>query len=349
MFWGFSAQAVNLGLSINPQVFELDVFPGETITQKINLGNKSEVALPIIVSLVDFTAQENSGEMIFDESLQDISVASRKWFKIKDSNLLLEPGEEKKVDFTISIPANAETGGHNVVMLFEPQLPSFYFQPGQPRAIPVIGALFLISVKTLSLESAEVKQKLEIAEFSLPKEERMEGVENFIRKLTVNIAQAADVNIIDKPPQNFILKIKNNDIYHIKPFGKIVIYNIFGSRVGESEIPRQTILAGKTRQFPVAFSPEIPRIFKWLPSSISGFLTNNFFFGKYTAKIELQASSPLTAEILQANIPVVLNIFSLPWKFWLTVFLIAGILILLVVKYRNRFLLALKTLINKPA
>jgi hypothetical protein len=341
MFWGFSVQAVNLGLSISPQVFELDAYPGEKITQKINLGNKSEVALPIVVRLVDFTAEEDSGEMLFDESLQDPSIASRKWFEIKNSNLLLGPGEEKEINFTISVPGNAEPGGHNVVMFFEPQLPSYYFQPGQPRAIPVIGALFLISVKMLSLEQPDPsispgQVKLEITEFSLPKEERMAGVENFVKTLTAGVVQAADINIIDKPPQKFILRIKNNDIYHIKPFGKIVIYNIFGKKAGETEIPRQTILAGRTRQFPVEFSPETPKIFKWLPASISGFLANNFFFGKYSAKIELQAKSPLSAEILQTNLSVVLTIFSLPWKFWLGFILIFGLLAFLIIKYRKR-------------
>ncbi len=90
--------------------------------------------------------------MEFDESAQDPSITSRKWFKIKNPNFILEAGEKEEINFEIAVPENAEPGGHYSVMLFEPQLPAFYFKPGQPRTIPVIGVLFLISVKILALE-----------------------------------------------------------------------------------------------------------------------------------------------------------------------------------------------------
>ncbi|GAI37810.1 unnamed protein product, partial [marine sediment metagenome] len=117
---------VSLGLSVNPQIFELDVFPGEKHPKRINVGNLSEVAIPITVRVTDFTAAEDSGEMLFDESSQDPSFASRKWFEIENPNFILEPKETKKVHFTIEVPENAEPGGHYAVMLFEPRLPSFY-------------------------------------------------------------------------------------------------------------------------------------------------------------------------------------------------------------------------------
>ena len=77
-------EPMTLGLSVNPQIFELDVFPGEKHSRKINLGNLSEVALPILVRVTDFTAAEDSGEMLFDESSQDPSFASRFWFEIEN-------------------------------------------------------------------------------------------------------------------------------------------------------------------------------------------------------------------------------------------------------------------------
>ena len=166
LFFGLPAQALKLGLSVSPQIFELDVFPGETISQKIKIGNLSELSLPITVKVVDFTAEEDSGEMIFDEASQDPSIASRKWFKIENPDLILEPGERRDVLFSINVSENAEPHGYYSVMIFEPRLPSFYFEkpsqiseemiPVQPRAIPVVGVLFLTSIKTFALEP-EVK------------------------------------------------------------------------------------------------------------------------------------------------------------------------------------------------
>ena len=349
-------QNISPRLSVSPHTFDLGVLPGEVIADKIKLTNKSDVALPILVRTTDFTASDEIGGMSFDELSQDISFASRKWIKIENPNFILEPGETEKVNFTISVPENAEPGGHYAVMLFEPKLPSFYFKEDQPRAIPVIGVLLLFSVKTFTLEPPEY-QTLEIVEFSVPKEERiaiMEAslsvVQRTYQRLSASIigqvqaAQPFQIEITKKAPSSFILRIKNNDIYHLKPFGKVLIYNIFGRKVGEAEVPQRTILPGKIRQFPIEFSPQASLYLKWLPESIANFLTENFFFGRYQARLSLEAKSPLTAEILQPNIPFVLTFFSFPWQFWLIFILTFGLLIFLTIKYRKRITLAFKTL-----
>jgi len=365
LFFEFSVNAENISpsLSVSPNTFDLTVLPGEVQTGKIKIGNRSEVALPILARTVDFSAAGEEGEMTFDELSQDISFASRKWIKIENPNFILNPGETKEVYFTIQVPENAEPGGHYATFLFEPQLPSFYFEeptppsgeplmlepdleitPVQPRVVPVIGVLFLFSVQTFTLEP-ETGQKLEVVEFSIPREERLASLENFLSKLMGNIVEAASsITITKKSPQNFILRIKNNDIYHIKPSGKVLIYNFFGNKVGETEIPQRTILPGQIRKFPVEFSPEIPEKLKWLPASLSEFLVQNFFAGKYQAKIELQTKSPLTAEVFQPKIPVVLTFFSFPWQFWLSFIFISGLLFFLLVKYKKRIKLAFKTL-----
>jgi hypothetical protein len=346
-------QPTSLGLSVAPQVFELDIFPGEKIEKKIDLKNLSEVPMPILVKVTDFTAQENSGEMEFDESLQDPSIASRKWFEIENPNFILESSERREVQFSINIPENAEPGGHYSVMLFEPQLPSFYFKPGQPKTIPVVGVLFLFSVKTFALEP-EIEKKLEVVEFSLPKEERLVALENIFRvvsrsvsrglaSITSAYAQTSEIQITREAPSSFVLRIKNNDIYHLKPFGKILIYNIFGKKVGETEVPKMTILPGKTRAFPVEFSPEIPEKFKWLPASISNFLVQNFFVGKYRAALQLRETDAEQDAKLRES----LVFWALPWKFWLPLLIMLVVLMYFGIKYRERIKLAAKTLIGR--
>ena len=80
--------------------------------------------------------------MIFDESLQDPSIASRKWFEIEKPDLVLDKGESREVDFIINVPETAEIGGHYAVILFEPLQSSLHFGEKQVRSIPVIGVLF---------------------------------------------------------------------------------------------------------------------------------------------------------------------------------------------------------------
>ncbi|GAH82195.1 unnamed protein product, partial [marine sediment metagenome] len=172
------------------------------------------------------------------------------------------------------------------------------------------------------------------------------ALENLVSRLTAGVAQAASVNIVEKPPEKFILRIKNNDIYHIKPFGKVLISNIFGKKVGETEIPQRTILPGQIRKFPIEFFPETPNYLKWLPTSIANFLVQNFFVGKYQAKIALEAKSPLSAEILKPGTTSILTFFSLPWKFWLIFLVILGTLIFFSLKYRSRVIKAARILIS---
>jgi len=342
LFLGVTVQAQeasSLGLSVNPQIFELDVFSGEKIPQKIKLRNLSDVPIPILVKVTDFTAVEDSGEMEFDESAQDPIIASRKWFKIEKPNFILAAGEKKEVNFEILVPENAEPGGHYSVVLFEPQLPSFYFKPGQPKTIPVVGVLFLISVKTLSLEPASVERPIEIAEFRIPKEERLQNFEKALASIFHIIpgVSAAAINIVEKTPSSFLLRIKNNDIFHHKLSGKVLIYNFFGKKVGEKEIVKTTILPGKIRQFPVDFSPEIPENLKWLPASISNFLIKNTALGKYRVVLEIKE------EKNQIELNQALNFWVLPWKIILPSF---SFLILLVI-IRKRIVAALKILIGR--
>lgn len=343
LLFGFCVKAqedVSLGLRVNPQIFELDVWPGEEIKRKISLGNNSSVPLPIEVRMTNFTAKENSGEMMFDEVLQDPLIASRKWFKIEDPDFILDIGEKKEINFTISVPENAELGGHYAVMIFEPRPPSFYFEENQVRNLPVIGVIFMISVKSLSI-TPEAEQKLEIVEFSLPEEERLLSLERTLSRFTAGVAEAADLNITKTSPSGFILRIRNNDIYHIKPSGKVLIYNFLGQEVSEASISKKTILPGKTRSFPVEFDPNPSRFLKWLPVSIRNFF-HNLFLGRYEARLQLQAESPLKAEVVQPDIYDTLIFFSIPWK----VCLVMVFLVVILIKYRRRIRKSIEVLIR---
>lgn len=341
------AQDIVPKIGVSPHTFELDVLPGQSLEEQIKIINQSDAPLPMTTKMVNFSAEEETGQMLFDEALQDISINPSLWFKIEKPDFILDPDEVEKIKFQIQVPENAEPGSHYAVMIFRPSLPSFYFkEEALVKNIPEIGVLFLVSVKRFSLEP-EVEQKLEIVEFSVAKEKRILGLENLLSKTLGGVVFASGLEIVEDSYLNFILKIKNNDIYHIRPSGRLLIYNWFGEMVGEAEVPKLTILPGKTRVFPIEFKPEVPEILKWLPASISNLLVRNFFIGKYQAELELDVKSPVVAEIFRVDITDVLTFFSLPWRFWLTTIFILGLFILIFRKYKNRIKLSLKTLLTK--
>jgi len=278
-------------LSASPHTFELDISPGEVLEKKVKIFNQSDVAIPIHARAVDFSAKEDSGDIIFDEMNQDASISARKWIKIKNPDIILDPGETKEINFTIDVPNNAEPGGHYATLFLEPTLPSFYFKEGQPRAVPVIGVLFILSLKTLSLDQSSDKAQAEIVEFGIKPENRMQGLEKALAsafQVIPSVSASGEVSIVEKTPFGFFLRIKNNDIFHHRFEGKVIVYNIFGIKLGETEIKKTTILPGKVRMLAAEFNPEAPRWLNWLPASISDFLNHNYLLGVYQASLEIK-------------------------------------------------------------
>jgi hypothetical protein len=336
--YGFaSAQNVDLGLSVSPQVFEMDVMPGQVISKEIKLGNTSNVPLPITIKTTDFTAQDGSGEMEFDDSMQDPAIASRKWFTFEKPDFILDVGERETVKFTIAVPADAEPGGHYSVVLFEPQLPNYYFNPSQPKVIPEVGVLFLLSVNNLYTEEPdESSAKMQISEFKIPQNNKLEGLENILSGIFPPIFAASELNIVEKKPSSYVLSVKNNDIYHHKISGKLSIYNSLGKLAGETEISKLTVLPGKSREFVIDISQsENVQIFKFLPASISGIFSANGSLGKYKAVLNLDDGTG--AEMVQT-----LQFWALPWKTGL----LLVILMIIILLFRKRLTSSLGYLLN---
>jgi len=334
------AQVDRLGLAVSPQIFELDVLLGETINDKIKIRNTSQVAMPINVTAVNFSAAQETGDMIFEEGLDDISIASRKWLEIETPDFILDPGEKKDIHFSINVPENAEPGGHYMVVLFEPQLPSFYFREGEPRSIPVMGVLFLLSVKSLSLDPVAMDEQIQIVEFGVPAEQRMQNLEKALASIVdfVPLASAMEINVVDKTPSSFVLRIKNNDIFHHKLAGDLFIYNAFGKKVGETKIERTTILPGKIREFPVEFQAERSHNFKWLPAGISNFLIQNTSLGKYKAELVLEVDNLKEKQRLS----MATDFWAVPWKIGFIILFLATALFF----FRRRIAAAVKALLG---
>ena len=326
--WIAIAQEIKPRLAVAPHTFEFEVSRGEILENKIKVLNQSELAIPMATRISDFTAAEETGQMIFDEASQDPSFASRFWIKIENPNFILDPGETEEVKFSIEVPENAEPGGKYAVVLFEPQLPSFYFKEGQPRTIPVIGVLFLFSVKVEGLE--RTGKPLTIAEFSIPENLHLKRLENLAGLISETFAaEKRTFLIVEKSKLPFTLLLKNEDIYHIKPEGKLEVLKENGKIVGETEIKEITILPGKTRKFPVEFKPDLPGIFKkYLPASISNFISKNFLFGQYKAHLFLKTED----NIIEKDV----EFWAFPWKITLLTVLICCIVLTFLIKYRKR-------------
>jgi ribosomal 30S subunit maturation factor RimM len=350
-FFCFSAASktnAQIKLMLSPEIFELQLEKGEVYNEKVKICNKGEMAIPFEAITSNFSAEEISGTTLFYDNLSDnndeendILFNPRKWMKIENPNFILDPQETASIKFTISVPENAENGGYYTVIFFEPKISSsgnIYQNESGISVVPKIGTLFLISVG--KREKLADVSFLTISEFSIPEKFHLKKLEDSVINITglVSTAYAETIktfSVVETSQLQFNLKIKNNDTYHTKPFGKLAILSNNGKTIGETEIRKTTILPGKTRQIPADFNPEIPAIVQKLPDPLSNLISKNLFFGKYRALLTLNIGDTTTTEEIE--------FWIFPWKFFLIIAFISAIFILM----RRRIKGAIMVLVRK--
>lgn len=309
------AQSVSTHLNIAPAKIELEVRRGDTLEDFVRIGNKSDVSMPLEARVLNFTAEDYTGAIQFiskealraetEEGIDDTSFNTAKWIEIKNPNFILDAGGSEDIDFTVKVPENAEPGGKYAVILFEPKIPASALEEGVSLIIPEVGMLLIFTVDVEGVERAE--EPFAISSFQLPEEERMRTLETMAgaaRDLIVPGARAGEIlQIIEKSSFSFTLGIRNKDIVHFRPEGKITMYNFWGKKTDEIEVRQQTILPGKTRELRVKFDPGEKEDSGILPR----FIARNLYLGSYSAIVQLKIPDGFSDQ-------EVFTFWIFPWK-----------------------------------
>ena len=101
-------------LTLSPTRFEIRGNPGDTLNEEIILINETETAETFYVSFSNFEAQGESGSPAFVEPKDDLGT----WMTTELGSVYLAPRQQKIVPFKITIPADAEPGGHFAVIFW---------------------------------------------------------------------------------------------------------------------------------------------------------------------------------------------------------------------------------------
>jgi len=336
-------------LIVSPEMFELHLKKGEVYENKIKIYNKGENPMPLRAIAANFGAEDYTGTTIFynnpkseNSEETDLSINPQRWIKIKNPNFILDSKETVKVDFTVSVPENVENGGYYAVIFLEPMTGSDSHSEGDKsglKILPKIGILFLI---TIGERDPSFDGKLiTVAQFSIPEKYHLKKLENSLTGLIglFQVAKADKKNlfsIVETGRLQFDLIIKNNDVYHNKPYGKLAILSSDGKMIGETEIRKTTILPGKSREIPVEFNPEIPEFAKKLPAPLSSFISKNLLFGKFYAELTLNVEDKMTTEKIE--------FWIFPWKTAIWIFIILAAILIL----RKRIVMAMKVVLLNP-
>lgn len=157
--------AVSPSVGISPPLVREDIKPGETKEYQLVLTNYGKDTLPLTASTLNITAIDEEGAPQF--STQPGPRSASKWVTILNPDVVIEKGQAKKVTVKITAPKDAAPGGYHVAIVFQANLPSYYFDlDAGARILPAVTSTFLLSVITDNLPTVE---SLTVTDFKVPK------------------------------------------------------------------------------------------------------------------------------------------------------------------------------------
>lgn len=219
------------GFRISPVRQEFTIEKGKSDVLNMTLENPADAPTTARAIVNDFIASDKEdGEprLILDDSAE----APKNSFKTlvqPIGDVQLGPKEKKEITVTIKIPENAHSGGYYGAVRFAPV--SQETGPGNVGLTASVGTIVLVRVP------GNLTERLDLLELTSGQNGK---AKSFIT--------SGDVSVITR--------LKNEGDIHVKPFGKLVVKNMFGKvvyegefNVGDTEDSRANILPGSTRKF----------------------------------------------------------------------------------------------------
>jgi hypothetical protein len=217
------------GIQVSPALVELNVKRGETYTINLRAMNVTDGELLYGISIEDFVAAGETGapRIVEDSNLPD--TASVKTWVSSESEFTLGARKEKNVDVLVTVPSNAEVGGHYGVIRFSGSTPNI--DTTGVGVTASTGVLLLIRV------DGTITEKANLASF-----------------FTAN-NDGKQSSFFESGPINFAVRVQNTGNVHVKPTGNVEVKDMFGNVVGNVAVnnttPPSNVLPSSIRRFDV--------------------------------------------------------------------------------------------------
>ena len=301
----FSAYA----LTISPARLELGANPGDTVQETFTIINEQDTEQVYYTSVENFEAQGESGTPNFTKSNEGLA----SWVTV-DEKITLKKGEKLKVPFSVTVPTDADAGGHFAAIFLSTQPPSL--NGGDVSVGAKIGMLLLLRV------SGDIKEEGGALSFTIK-----DGGK-----------------IVTTLPVDFVYRFNNTGNDRVKPTGVITVKNTFGMETQNLNANKNegNVLPSSVRRFEVRWGEEDAP-----PASASFFSfvkyeMKNFALGLYFADLNLSFGTNGTSENS-------LYFFVLPWHLLTVIFVTLAVVILILrgaLKRYNKWIIKQARLAN---
>lgn len=204
-------------LTVSPSKIELKGDPGQVVNGEFELLNEQKNDITFYSSYENFEASGEDGAPNFVVGNYDLAT----WIK-SDSSVTLKAGEYKKIPFTISIPKNADAGGHFAAVFWGTNPPAANGETSVSIGAKT-GILVLLTV------SGEVKEGGNLLGFSTKDNQR----------------------VFNSLPVDFYYRFQNGGGDRLKPVGTVKIKNMFWMTAAEFDANKNSgnVLPNSTRRF----------------------------------------------------------------------------------------------------
>ena len=195
---------------VGPAKTELFLKRGEKVTKSLSVVNRTDREQIFTVEIEDFTGSRDLKQSVVLLGNDRSPYSLRDYIKPEQNSFKLKSKQRGVIDVVISIPNDAEPGGHygSVLVSSAPSSQEEDELDNKTRTISRIGALYFVRVE------GKVKEDAKLTGF------RMENSKSFY----------------EKGPFNFELLFENNSSVHLTPGGRIEVKNMIGRKVKDLEV-----------------------------------------------------------------------------------------------------------------
>lgn len=288
-------------ITVSPPIMEIAAKRGDVITNSIKVTNDSNVEQTYYISVERFVAEGDQGAAAFIPDSSPMELPS--WIQFSTLQVTVGPDERKVVPFSITVPPNADPGGHYASIFLSTTPPA-------PRGGSQVSIGGRLGVLLLLRVDGQVNESALINSFSAKK------------------------GAVSALPVTFSVKVQNQGNVHLKPRGNVTITNSFGRVVAVVDVNAQgsNVLPQSSRELTASWVKN--------PNAVAGANSSfwakyrqekaNFAFGKYTADLSMVYGA--TNKPLSANA----SFWVIPWRVMtINLILIAIIAVLLVIGVRR--------------
>jgi len=226
-----NAQEAGNGLRISPPRVVKSIFPGSSDTFSIDVTNVTAGSLVAIVTVDNFTSQDEAGtpQLVVDEDFNP--PYSIEPFIGEFENLKLPPGVKTTLDVTVDIPTDASPGAYYGLIRFT-AVPDGVEDTSGVALSASVGTIVLLEVP------GDIVEAMSLVELAAAKGQP---------------GNTATGSLFENAPDSVVVRLQNDGNSFLQPFGRVAIKDWSGNTVYEYELndgdPRGNVLPNTIRRF----------------------------------------------------------------------------------------------------